>query len=223
MDNETKVEVQDTTTEFEATTETVAEVAETVETPVEETEFKKTEDDEKKEAPADEKKEDSGSDSESTDDKKEDSSDDKEDDEKKKNFSAEAPEADTPAVDYEKEYNTLKSEYALVVEELKELRSFKAQIENAQKDELIGKFYMLADEDKADVIENKEKYSLDEIEAKLSVICFRKKVNFDLETNDKNESNTEDDVEITTYNLSDDECLMPAWVKEALARQNKTE
>lgn len=223
MDNETKVEVQDTTTEFGATTETVTEVTETVETPVEETEFKKTEDDEKKEAPADEKKEDSSSDSDSTDDKKEDSSDDKEDDEKKKDFSAKAPEVDAPAVDYEKEYNTLKSEYALVVEELKELRSFKAQIESAQKDELIGKFYMLSDEDKADVIENKEKYSLDEIEAKLSVICFRKKVNFDLETNDKNESNTEDDVEITTYNLSDDECLMPAWVKEALARQNKTE
>ena len=90
-------------------------------------------------------------------------------------------------------------------------------------DELSGKFYMLADEDKADVIKNKEKYTLEEIEAKLSVICFRKKVNFDLETNDKNENNTEDDVEITTYNLSDNECLMPAWIKEALARQNKTE
>jgi len=220
MDNETKVDIQETTTEFEATTETVAETVETVE----ETEFKKTEDDDKKEAPADEKKEDSGSDSESTDNKKENTSaDTKKDDDEKKDFSAETPEADTPAVDYEKEYNTLKSEYALVVEELKELRSFKAQIEDAQKDELIGKFYMLADEDKADVIANKEKYTLDEIEAKLSVICFRKKVNFDLETNDKNESNTEDDVEITTYNLSDDECLMPAWIKEALARQNKTE
>lgn len=220
MDNEIKIEAQETSTEFEATSETNAKETEV---PVEETEFKKAENDGEKEVPADEKKEDSDPDSEQTDDKKEDVSDKEDDEKKKKDFSAETPEAETPAVDYETEYNTLKSEYALVVEELKELRSFKTQIENAQKDELIGKFYMLADEDKADVIKNKEKYTLEEIEAKLSVICFRKKVNFDLETNDKNENNTEDDVEITTYNLSDNECLMPAWIKEALARQNKTE
>ena len=220
MDNEIKIEAQEASTEFEATSETNAKETEV---PVEETEFKKAENDGEKEVPANEKKENSDPDSEQTDDKKEDVSDKEDDEKKKKDFSAETPEAETPAVDYETEYNTLKSEYALVVEELKELRSFKTQIENAQKDELIGKFYMLADEDKADVIKNKEKYTLEEIEAKLSVICFRKKVNFDLETNDKNENNTEDDVEITTYNLSDNECLMPAWIKEALARQNKTE
>jgi hypothetical protein len=45
---------------------------------------------------------------------------------------------------------------------------------------------MLSDEDKKDVIENKTKYSLSEIESKLSVICFHKKVNFNLEDNTKN-------------------------------------
>ena len=46
---------------------------------------------------------------------------------------------------------------------------------------------MLSDEDKKDVIENKSKYSLDDIEAKLSVICVRKKVNFDLDSNNNKE------------------------------------
>jgi len=40
---------------------------------------------------------------------------------------------------------------------------------------------MLSDEDKKDVIENKTKYTLDEIKSKLAVICFEKKVNFNLE------------------------------------------
>jgi len=40
---------------------------------------------------------------------------------------------------------------------------------------------MLSEEDKKDVIENKTKYSLEEIKAKLAVICFEKKVNFNSE------------------------------------------
>jgi len=43
-------------------------------------------------------------------------------------------------------------------------------VENSRKDALIAEFYMLSDEDKKDVIENKTKYTLDEIKAKLSVI-----------------------------------------------------
>ena len=38
--------------------------------------------------------------------------------------------------------------------------------------------------DKKDVIENKSKYSLDEIKAKLSVICYEKKVNFNSDNSD---------------------------------------
>jgi hypothetical protein len=37
---------------------------------------------------------------------------------------------------------------------------------------------MLSDEDKKDVIENKSKYTLDEIKSKLAVICFDKRVSF---------------------------------------------
>jgi hypothetical protein len=39
---------------------------------------------------------------------------------------------------------------------------------------------MLSNEDKKEILDNKEKYSYDEIKAKLAVICFEKKVNFNL-------------------------------------------
>jgi hypothetical protein len=76
---------------------------------------------------------------------------------------------------------------------------------------------MLSEEDKKDVIENKSKYTLDEIESKLAVICYHKKVNF---TNDK-----EEDVEANpalTYNLdSDNASNLPAWLQAV--ENNKTE
>ena len=72
-------------------------------------------------------------------------------------------------------------------ERCKELENFKNQVEEEKKDNLIDSFYMLSDEDKKDVKENKTNYSLEDIEAKLSVICVRKKVNFDLEDTSKND------------------------------------
>jgi hypothetical protein len=76
---------------------------------------------------------------------------------------------------------------------------------------------MLSDEDKADVVSNKEKYTLDEIKAKLSVICFDKKINFSLnkETEDTKEEN------VVTYELNNDENnSLPDWVK-AVKEQEK--
>jgi len=76
---------------------------------------------------------------------------------------------------------------------------------------------MLSDEDKADVVSNKEKYTLDEIKAKLSVICFDKKINFSLnkETEDTKEEN------VVTYKLNNDENnSLPDWVK-AVKEQEK--
>ena len=69
---------------------------------------------------------------------------------------------------------------------------------------------MLSSEDKQDVIENIDKYTLDEIKAKLAVICFEKKVNFSLDTSNK-ESN--EDITVT-YNLREDTNNIPNWVKE---------
>ena len=71
---------------------------------------------------------------------------------------------------------------------------------------------MLSDEDKAEVVENKSKYSLDDIEAKLSVICVRKKVNFDLDDSAKFEEDKKDENPITTFNLDTEVTSTPAWV-----------
>ena len=91
------------------------------------------------------------------------------------------------------------------------LLAFKNQIEDEKKDALINSFYMLSAEDKADVVENKAKYSLDEIEAKLSVICVRNKVNFDLDDNSEND-NKIDESPVTTFNLNEQASAVPAWV-----------
>ena len=119
----------------------------------------------------------------------------------------------------EKEYNTLQSQFTELQSKYDELVAFKASIEDKEKDALINKFYMLSDEDKADVIANKAKYTLDDIEAKLSIICVRKKVNFDLEDNSK-QDNKEEDV-TTTFALSDVESDVPAWVSALKNTQNR--
>ena len=112
----------------------------------------------------------------------------------------------------EQELETLKTSYAEMEAKYQELVTFKEAVDNEKKDALINSFYMLSDEDKKDVIENKSKYSLDEIEAKLSVICVRKKVNFDSEDTDKNENTVED--EVMTYNLNNEgSAIMPEWLK----------
>lgn len=105
------------------------------------------------------------------------------------------------------ELNRVKAEYAKLETDYQELVAFKETIENKEKDNLIDSFYMLTDEDKADVITNKSNYSLDEIEAKLSVICVRKKVSFDLD--DKEEENQEN---ITTYTCEETSSV-PAWIR----------
>ena len=99
--------------------------------------------------------------------------------------------------------------------ELSQLREFKNNVLKKEKEAMIAKFYMLSDEDKKDVIDNIDTYSLDDIEAKLSVICVRNKVNFS--ANDE-----EEDVEekgSTTFNIDQDlesDSATPAWVKAAL-------
>ena len=90
---------------------------------------------------------------------------------------------------------------------------FKKNIDNEKKDALIAEFYMLSDEDKKDIIENKEKYSLEDIKAKLSVICFDKKISFT-----KNEEKEET---VMTYNLNENVSNdLPDWVK-AVKEQEK--
>ena len=160
-------------------------------------------DDEEDKKEDSENKEDKSDSKESSDEKK----DDKEDDEKKKkDFALIA-----------QELEELKVEYASLKAQNEELLAFKANIEDEKKTDLINSFYMLSDEDKKEVIENKTKYSLDEIEAKLSVICVRKKVNFNME-----ESNSEEEQPPITYNLKSvsEDSSLPAWLKAVEDRKN---
>ncbi len=118
----------------------------------------------------------------------------------------------------EEELNTLKESYSALQTQYQELVKFKNEIDNQKKDALIAEFYMLSDEDKADVISNKEKYTLDEIKAKLSVICFDKKINFTLNKT-LEEKEKEENIVTYTMNNSEDSGL-PEWVK-AVKEQEK--
>ena len=118
------------------------------------------------------------------------------------------------------EYAELEAKYAALQADYEVLVAFKNDVEDKQKDELIAKFYMLSDEDKKDVVENKRNYSLDEIEAKLAVICYRKKVNFDLDDKSENEKNMTDNT-VTTFSLDNVNDSTPAWIKAVEEVQNR--
>ena len=144
---------------------------------------------------------------------------DDEDKKKKKKYSLEDV---TEYQELKAEYEELKSKYAALeteknslTEEIEPLREFKLASEKKDKEAMIAQFYMLSDDDKKDVIDNIDKYSVDDIEAKLSVICVRNKVSFDLDENKETKP--------TTYNLNnseDDDESIPAWVKAALKYEN---
>lgn len=119
----------------------------------------------------------------------------------------------------EEEYQSLQTQFSELQAKYDELLAFKNQIEDEKKDALINSFYMLSAEDKADVIENKAQYSLDDIEAKLSVICVRKKVNFDLDDNSENEDIIEESP-VTTFNLNEQASSVPAWVSALRTTKN---
>lgn len=99
------------------------------------------------------------------------------------------------------------SSYEALNDELTQLRAFKAKIEKQEKQKMIDSFYMLSKEEKADVIANIDTYSLEDIEAKLSIICVRNKVSFNLDEDNNNV--------VTTYNINQDsyEEEVPAWVR----------
>ena len=111
----------------------------------------------------------------------------------------------------------LQEKYSKLEQDYSELLTFKKNVENEKKDELIKSFYMLSNEDKKDVMENKEKYSLDEIEAKLSVICFRKKINF---ASEKEEPEGEPAAPVT-YSLENATEDVPAWLNSIRDAHNK--
>ena len=136
----------------------------------------------------------------------------KEEDEKKKEYVLEEipefVELQTNYAELETKYNELVNAHDALKAENQGLAEFKAQIDKKEKEALIASFYMLSDELKKDVVDNIDSYSLDDIEAKLSILCVRNKVSFDLE-NDNN-------VEPISYSLnevSSSNDNVPEWIK----------
>lgn len=150
-------------------------------------------------------------------DKKEDSSDGEKDDDSKEEQKKEDDEDKKKYTALEVKYNELSDKYSKLEQEVISLREYKKTIEDAKKDALINEFYMLTEEDKKDVIENKSKYTIDEIKAKLAVICFDKKVNFNLEDSSENEKEQKS---IVTFNVIETENSDPEWVQAVEATMN---
>ena len=142
-----------------------------------------------------------------------------EEDKKTKYELSEIPEYVTLQDDYstlQTNFEALTIEKENLEEEVLSLREFKAKTERKEKEEMVKSFYMLSDEDKADVVNNIDTYSLDEIEGKLSIICVRNKVNFNLEDESKEERDP------VSYDLNSGalEDNVPAWIRAVRANQN---
>ena len=139
-----------------------------------------------------------------------------EEDKKDKYVLSEIPEyveLETKFAELTESYNALLSEKIALEEKLAPLAEFRAQAEKKDKEAMIASFYMLSDEDKADVIENIDTYSLNDIEAKLSIICVRNKVNFNLDDDSQPKGPTVFSLE---GSADDEDATTPAWVKAAM-------
>lgn len=138
-------------------------------------------------------------------------SEEEEDEDKKKKYNLEEiPEY----VALQKDYQTLQDNYATLEatkvaleQQVSELNEFKLAADRKDKQAMIDSFYMLTDEDKKDVVANIDSYSLDDIEAKLSIICVRNKVDFNLNAP---EAEQKPDGLFSLENNSDND--VPAWV-----------
>jgi len=82
---------------------------------------------------------------------------------------------------------------------------------------MIDRFYMLSDDDKKDCLENIDKYSVDDIEAKLSIICVRNKVSFNLDDDKKDPEPEKKDPLLFSLDNNDDGDSAPAWIKAVRA------
>lgn len=122
----------------------------------------------------------------------------------------------------EGKYSALEQDKANLETELTSLKEFKLQAERKEKQSMIDSFYMLTDEDKKDVVEHIDTYSLDDIEAKLSVICVRNKVDFNLNKPQEQEEQ-EQSKPSGMFNLDGmgEQDNAPAWVKAVRKTANK--
>ena len=157
--------------------------------------------------------------SEGNNDNDDDDDEDKKKKQKKYNLE-EVEEYQTLVAEYEtlkNDFNTYKQTSESTIADLNNtinsLTEFKNGVERKEKEHMINVDFCMLDESlKKDVIDNIDKYTLDDIEAKLSVICVRNKVSFNLDDDDNKNKGL-------VYNLNDDheDDDVPAWVKAVQA------
>lgn len=137
--------------------------------------------------------------------------------EKKKNYNLnEIPEYQELLSKYNAivtQYSTLQNEKTALETEVNTLREYKLNADRKEKQAMIDSFYMLNDEDKKDVTEHIDTYSLNDIESKLAITCVRKKVSFSVD-NDKTQEQT--NTPNGMFNLQGGNNLqneVPAWIQ----------
>lgn len=116
------------------------------------------------------------------------------------------------------DYDTLVQEKSNLESEVTSLKEFKLETDRKEKQSMIDGFYMLNDDDKKDVVEHIDTYSLEDIEAKLSILCVRNKVNFNL---DKNAGKSDDSQPQGLFNLENPTDTAPEWIKAIRANEKK--
>ena len=116
----------------------------------------------------------------------------------------------------ETEYNTLKTSFESLESENAKLNEFKLQIERKDKEEMVARFNMLTDEQKADVVAHLDEYSLEDIEKELSVIAFRSQQFAKVEPVEQEPKNEN----ITSYNLAPEAQEGPSWLNAVRAVAN---
>lgn len=187
-----------------------------------ETEFKKNPDEDKENKEGKENKENTSENKENTEGSKKEENEDKDKDKKKKYNLDEVTEYQTLKSEHatlQRQYAALQQEKNDLVAEIEPLRVFKAQAEKAKKEAMVNSFYMLSDEDKADVVKNMDTYSLEEIESKLAVIGMRNKVNFGLSQEPEKEHTPSNEENTLLFNLqsaanqNNEFNGIPAWIQ----------
>lgn len=186
-ENVESVEVESTAT-VEEEAPVVEEFAEDVET----NEDVESSEDSAEETFAEEskKKEDDSDDSD-------DESDDSDDDDEYKKKPGKKCELENQVSELSEQLKELTDKFTALEAEAEELRKFKAERIDADKDAMIAKYHMLSDEDKAEIIADKDKFTLSEIESKLALLYVKKNVNFD-------EDEEIDSTPLTTFSLDDE-------------------
>lgn len=137
-------------------------------------------------------------------------------------FSENKEAEEEPASEYSAEkFAALQEEIEALRAECQELRDFKLNVENEQKDALINSYYMLSEEDKREIMEHKSEFTLDEIKAKLAVIYVEKNVDFstlDGQPEVEMQEKVEEEDPITTFSLDEEPAGFVSPLQEALRR-----